>query len=302
MVKVSVVILNYNGSEFIDNCLKSVKQLKKDNFELETIVIDNKSKDSSDLLIEKKHPDVKLIRNAFNLGFAEGNNVGIRYALTSGTDYVMLLNPDTFVDKSLIINLVNFAQKDRSIGIISPKIYFASGFEFHKDRYKESEKGKVIWYAGGIIDWKNLLAVHRGVDEVDHGQFDVPVETDFATGCCLLVKKNVFQKIGFLDKKYFLYWEDNDFCRRAKKAGFKIYYVPEGFLYHLNAGSSSSGSELQDYYISRNRMLYGFRYAPFRTKFALIKESINLFFFGRKFQKIGIRDFYFSKFERGSYK
>lgn len=269
-------------------------KLETRNWKLEIVLVDNASTDNSLDLIQKSkiknqsdNFKLKIIENNENLGFAEGNNVGIHYALENGADYVMLLNPDTLVDKNLLVHLIDFAETDDKIGILSPKIYFAPGFEYHHDRYKDSERGRVIWYAGGKMDWKNVLASHRGVDEMDQGQYDEVMETDFGTGCCLLVKSQVLQKIGFLDEQYFLYFEDNDFCQRAKKAGYQTYYAPKGYLYHLNAGSSKSGSDTQDYFISRNRMLYGMRYAPIRSKFALIKESLKLFLFGRNSQKKG---------------
>lgn len=306
-MKIFVVILNWNGGKFILDCLGSVKKLEIRNkrslwlrhWKLETIVVDNASEDGSIELVEKT--GVKLIRNKENLGFAEGNNVGIRYALKNGADYVMLLNPDTLVDKNLLVNLIEVAEKEETIGILSPKIYFAPGYEYHHDHYQEAERGKVIWYAGGNMDWKNVLASHRGVDEVDRGQYDDTSETDFGTGCCLLVKKHVFQKVGFLDEKYFLYWEDNDYCQRARRAGFGIYYIHKAFLFHLNAGSSRSGSDTQDYFISRNRMLFGMKYSSVRAKLALIKESMKLLINGRRFQKSGIRDFYSGRFGKGTY-
>ncbi|GAG55887.1 unnamed protein product, partial [marine sediment metagenome] len=160
----------------------------------------------------------------------------------------------------------------------------------------------VIWYAGSRMDWENVLASHRGVDEVDIGRYQRMEETDFATGCCMLVKREVFEKIGLFDKKYFLYWEDNDFSQRAKKAGFKVYFAPEAVIWHKNAGSSKSGSFLHDYYLTRNRLLFAFKYASLRAKIALIKESIIKLFKGRKWEKKGIIDFYLGRFGKGGWK
>jgi GT2 family glycosyltransferase len=303
-MKVFLIILNFNGKKFISNCLNSVNKLKVENFELKIIVVDNASADGSEKIIESLKTKIKnliFIQNKENLGFAEGNNVGIRYALEDGADYIMILNPDTLVDKNLLIQLIKVAESDKKIGILGPKIYFASGFEYHKERYKDSERGRVIFYAGGEIDWDNVLSKHRGVDEVDKGQYEKIEETDFVTGCAMMIKREVFEKIGFFDKNYFLYWEDSDFCQRAKKAGYKIVYVPLGLVWHLDAGSSKVGGSLHDYYLTRNRLLFGMKYASFRAKFALLRESIKILFFGRKWQKIGIRDFYLGKFSKGSY-
>ena len=153
------------------------------------------------------------------------------------------------------------------------------------------------------MDWKNVVGSHRGVDEVDHGQYEKCESTDFVSGCCLMVRREVLEKVGFFDPKYYLYYEDNDFCQRAKKAGFKIIYEPKAYLWHKNAGSAGgSGSHLQDYYTTRNRLLFGIKYAPVKSKLALIKEGTKLLIKGRKWQKRGVMDFYLNNFGKGSYR
>jgi len=315
-MKIFIVILNWNGKKFISGCLDSVGKLETGNWKLEIIVIDNASTDGSVEIINEEWSMVKrkksstishqplaikLISNQENLGFAEGNNVGIRYALENGADYVLILNPDTIVDRNLLVSLMKVAESDSKISILGSKIYFAPGFEYHKERYKESERGNVIFYAGGKIDWGNVLASHRGVDEVDKGQYDKVEETDFVTGCAMLIKREVLEKIGAFDQKYFLYWEDADFCQRARGADFKIVYAPSAKIYHLDAGSSKVGGPLHDYYLTRNRLLFGMRYAPLRAKLALFRESLKLLLMGRKWQKMGAFDFYRGKFGKGSY-
>ncbi|MCL5090879.1 MAG: glycosyltransferase family 2 protein [Patescibacteria group bacterium] len=305
MKKVFLLILNWNGGEMTVNCLNSLQYVKTDNFDLQVVVVDNASTDESINQIkvesEKLKVKTKILQNKENLGYAEGNNVGIRYALENGADFVCLLNNDTRVDPSFINELVKTAGSDEKIGIVGGKIYFEKGYEFHKDRYSEKELGKVIWYAGGKIDWQNVYASHLGVDEVDNGQFDQVIETDFVNGCLMLVKREVFVKAGLIDNNYFLYLEDTDFSMKAKRKGFKLYYTPLSKIWHLNGGSSGAGSKLQDYFITRNRLLFGMKWAPLRSKIALIKESFNLLFKGREWQKIGIKDFYISKFAKGSW-
>ncbi|MEK7534620.1 MAG: glycosyltransferase family 2 protein [Patescibacteria group bacterium] len=310
MQKVSVVILNYNGKDNTLDCLSSLQNVVTIDTKLEIIVVDNASKDESVAFIKSQISNLKsqklqlkVIENRENLGFAGGNNVGIRYALEHGADYVLVLNNDTLVDKNLIDELLKVGNSDENIGILAPKIYFAKGFEFHKNRYTEKDLGKVFWYAGGKMDWKNVIASHKGVDEVDHGQYDKTEETSFASGCCMFMKKEVFGRVGLFDKKYFLYYEDADLSERLKEAGYKIIYNPSAIIWHKNAGSAGgSGSKLQDYYITRNRLLFGMRYAPLRSKLALIKESMKVLISGRYWQKRGILDFYLNKFGKGSYK
>lgn len=311
MKNVAIIILNWNGKKDTIECLESITKLRTKNFEPRTIVVDNGSTDGSVEEIQNSIRQtggqnyklkLKVIQNSKNLGYSGGNNVGIKFALEHGADYILILNNDTIVDKSLVVRMVEVAKNDEDIGIIAPKIYFAPGFEFHKNRYKKSERGKVIWYAGGVINWANVFGHHRGVDEVDEGQYDNKEETDYASGCAMLVKKEAFDAVGFLDEKYFLYYEDNDISQKVKRVGLKVVYTPDAYLWHKNAGSGGgAGSHLQDYYITRNRLLFGMRYAPVRSKLALVRESIVLLGSGRQWQRRGVIDFYAGRFGKGSF-
>lgn len=305
-MKIAVVILSYNNKTDTIDCLRSLSEVSSAT-DLSVIVVDNGSKEkfklgNESIKLTDKFFDIKVIRNDKNLGFSGGNNIGIRYAQSLGVDYTLILNNDTIVEKKIIEELYSVAKSNDDAGIIVPKIYFAKGYEFHKDRYKNDERGKVIWYAGGIVDWKNVLTSHRGVDEVDHGQYEVSSTTEFATGCCMLVKEKVFEKVGLFDERYFLYYEDGDFSERVKRSGYRILYQPKAILWHKNAATAGgAGSTLQDYYISRNRLIFAMKFASFRSKLALIKETFQLLLSGRKWQKRGIIDFYVGKWGRGSY-
>lgn len=301
MKKIYIVILNYNGWEDTIKCVKSLEKVKdtKD-YKVEVLVIDNASKNDSVKKIREALPHVNMIENPVNLGFSGGCNEGMRYALDNGADYVLLLNNDTVVDPDFLFEMFKSVQKD-GVGGVVPKIYFEKGNEYHKAKYKESELGKIIWYAGGIMDWGNLIGHNRGVDEVDHGQFDSEQVTELATGCCFLIRSQVLANVGLFDDKYFLYYEDADLTERIKRAGYRIMYQPKAVIWHKNAGSSGSGSILQDYYITRNRMLFGMRYAPIRTKVALLRESLKILKSGRDWQKVGVKDYYLRRFNRGSF-
>ncbi|MBU1327463.1 glycosyltransferase family 2 protein [Patescibacteria group bacterium] len=274
-VRVFVVIVNWNGKNDTLTCLSSLLSINKEKVRLHVIVVDNGSTDDSVRGIQEKHPWVKMLTTGENLGFTGGNNAGIRYALREGADYIWLLNNDTIVDKDALSILRAF--EDPGAGIAGSKIYFAPGKEYHKDRYSQSERGKVFWYAGGIIDWANMYASHRGVDAVDEGQYDRLEQTPFITGCSMMARRGVFEKIGVLDDRLYLYLEDVDICLRAKRHGFSLWYVPSSIVWHVNAGSSGgAGNPLQDYYITRNRLLVGFRWAPIRTKAALLREAVRM--------------------------
>jgi len=303
MPNVFVSIVNFDGAKNTLDCLKSLDGVVKRDFSLNIVIVDNGSSEKL-ILDEKKYKNfsLKLINSDKNLGFSGGQNLGMKYALENGADFIVVLNNDVILDKNIFVELLKTFEEKNDCAVASPKIYFAKGFEFHKQRYKEKDLGNVIWYAGGKMDWNNIIGSHRGVDEVDKGQYEKQEETDFASGCCIMLKREVLKKVGFFDEKYFLYYEDNDFNQRVKKRGYKIYYQPKAILWHLNAGSSGSGSALHDYYITRNRLLFGFRYAKLKVKLALFKESLNILLSGRHWQKIGIRDFYLQNFGKGSYK
>lgn len=295
-LKIAIVVLNYNGREDTLECIGSLAKVKKDNFQVKIIVVDNGSKDGSARAFSKLK-NIDLILNDQNLGYSGGNNIGIKKALSKGSDYIFVLNNDTVVDKNILISLVHAA----SFGdIISPKIYFAPRFEFHKDRYQKSDLGKVIWYAGGTIDWPNIIGQHPGVDEVDKGQFSKMKKIDLATGAAMFAKRAVFEKIGFFDEKYFLYLEDMDFCVRAKRAGFKIIFEPAAIVWHKNASSSGgSGSLLQDYFITRNRLLFAARYAKMRTKLAVLRQILAQI--NQKTKRMALLDFLTLNFGKGNF-
>lgn len=293
--KIFVVVLHYKGRELTMACLESLKKTNQRGLKVRVLVIDN---GSSEPLKWQSNAFIEVIKAGANLGYVGGNNLGIKKALAEGADWVLVLNNDTFLPKDFFQGLV---RDDLKGEIIAPKIYFAPGKEYHYQRYQEEDRGKVIWYAGGVIDWHNVYGSHRGVDGVDNGQYDQQEETDFASGCAMLVKRQVWEKIGLFDKKYFLYLEDMEFCCRARRAGFKIVFNPRFYLWHLNASSSSVGSVLQDYFITRNRLLFGWCYASIRTKLALMKESWKILFTGRKWQKKGVRDFYLRRWGKGGW-
>lgn len=304
MKSVFVSILNFNGNSNTLDCIESLIKINTPGFKLTILVIDNGSSEKLNLKSKSLgNIQIKVIRNEKNLGFSGGHNVGIKYALQDGADYVVILNNDTYVHENFLKELLKVAEENNENGILSPKIYFAPEFEYHKDRYLKSELGKVFWYAGGEMNWANIIGYHRGVDEVDKGQFNKTEETELATGCCMLIKREIIDKVGMFDNKYFLYYEDADLCLRAKNKSFKIIFVPKSVIWHKNAESAGgSGSLLQEYYITRNRLIFGFRFAPIRSKLALFRESLYLLFKGRKWQKRGVRDFYLRNFGRGSYK
>ncbi len=280
-IKTSLVILHYKNNQDTLDCLDSVFKSNFLGLEVSVILVMNGLSPDLKLKVQELYSKVNFIINAQNCGFAAGNNLGLKKALALNSSHIILLNNDTVVDKNTILELVRFSMSDKTIGLVSPKIYFAPGFEFHKDKYLSADRGKVIWYAGGDIDWNNMYAKHRGVDEVDQGQYNSKTETDFTTGCCMLIKKKVIDEIGLLNEKYFMYYEDIDYSMKVRSKGYKVYYDPQAFIWHQNASSSGRpGSPLHVYYQTRNRLYFGMKFAPFRTKKSLLLESTKFLFQG----------------------
>lgn len=273
--RIGVILLNWNGLTDTLECLQSIEKSKTQRLSLSVYVADNASQKDELAVITQKYPNVIGLQNDANLGYSGGNNVAIQKALDDGCEYICLLNNDTTVDSELFQNLYE-GLVSNNFDLASPKIYFYKGDEYHKSQYKKSELGTVIWYAGGRNDWNNIIPSHRGVDEVDHGQFDRDGETDFATGCCMLIKRDVIEKIGLLDDSYIAYFEDNDFCMRARNAGFTIGYCGQPFMWHKNAGSSGgSGSKKQSDLVSASRFKFAMKYGSLRAKLAILRNRIK---------------------------
>ncbi len=214
---VYIIVLTWNGREDTLECLRSLADLTYPNYRV--LVVDNNSADGTAVALVQEFPGTEVIVNNSNLRFAGGNNVGIRRAADRGAEYILLLNNDTTVDPRFLTLMVDAMQNDGSAGIAGPKIYYFA------DRNR-------IWYAGGRIEWSKGWISHLGVHETDKGQYDTAGETAYVTGCCMLVKRQVIERIGMLDEAYYIYGEDADFCVRASRAGFRLLYVPAAVIWH----------------------------------------------------------------------
>ncbi len=299
MRRVVISILNYNNSRDTVECLDSILRQNLTGLELTTYVLDNGSQEIFEVDTSKYLKiNLTVISSRKNTGFTGGHNLVYREA-EKPFDYFMILNNDCVLDKESLGKLI--AHMHGNVGAVVPKIYFTKGHEYHKNRYKKDDLGKIIWYAGGEIDWKNIVSKHFGLDEVDKGQFDEEKNITFATGACVVFKNEVIKKVGFFDNRFFLYYEDADLSVRINKNGYGMLYVPEAVVWHNNAGSSGSGSSLHDYYLTRNKLIFGMKHASLRMKAFLTKEAVLLLLSGRKWQKRGVADFYLRRFGKGSY-
>lgn len=298
MKQIACIVLHFRGLTNTKECVTSILSMKSEKLRIVPIVVDN----GSDEPFVSENSEVIVIKNKENKGFTGGMNTGLTAALQKGYDYILIVNNDTTFAESFLLEAEKYLLSERKTGVFVPKIFFSPGTEFHHDRYTNKERGRVLWFAGGVIDWKNALPSHRGVDEVDSHQYDNDSQMDFATGCCMIFPRELLERVGLFDGRYYLYFEDIDLSLRIKKAGFDIVFMPKAHLWHKNAKSSGGpGSSLQDYYMTRNRLLFGMTYAPLRTKIALLREGMRLIASGREWQKKGVKDFLLGRFGKGSF-
>lgn len=241
--RVAIIVLTWNQRELTLDCLDSLVDLDYPTDRLEVIVVDNNSADGTAQAIRKQFPQVMVLENGENLGFADGNNVGIRHAMSGSAEYVMLLNNDTVVEAKLLQRLIAVAESDERAGIVTPKIYY----------YDVPER---IWCAGASIDLRTSASQRLRADEYDRGQDENVQEVAFASGCAICVKRAVIEQIGLLDSRFFIYYEETDWCMRARAADWRILYVPDARLWHKVSAAMGTASPATEYYMNRNALLF----------------------------------------------
>jgi GT2 family glycosyltransferase len=293
--RTGIVIIHYANLKNVMECLDSILAGKNAK-EFCPIIVSNNAVEPVEPLREKYGKWIHVIELIQNTGFTGANNAGITWAQENlGSPVVMMLNDDTTVEKTALVTLRDILISRPKVAALCPVIYFTPKREFHPG-YQTDELGKVIWYGGGIIDWKEVIGFHQYVDEVDRGQVTTH-DTFFATGCCVALRQSALKKIGLLDEKAFLYWEDTELSQRLLNAGWRIQVTPDAHIWHKNAGSSNgSGSKLQVYYQTRNRFWFGWKYAPGRTKVFLARHAWRLLRQGTREEKRAILDWLQGKY------
>lgn len=215
---VFVIVVNYNGINYLKTCLSSLEQQTYPYYKI--IVFDNASTDNSAQFIRENFPKVRLIQSEKNLGFAEGNNLAIKFALDHKADYVFLVNNDTDAEKDLIEKLINTGESNDSIGIAGPAVLDL------KNKSSIQEMGMSIDRFGYPFALKNAQNVSC---------------IFFVSGCAMMIKSELLKRIAFFDEKYFMFAEDLDLCWRAQLAGYKIAVNENAKIYHASGGSISGG-------------------------------------------------------------
>lgn len=245
MEKISIILLNYNGVKDTKECINSIITNQENNkqFNYDIIVVDNNSSDNS--IVELKKIDyIKLIELKNNGGFAFGNNIGIKYALDNGADYIFLLNNDTIITKDCISKLYNEIKKHEDIGIIGARVMFY-------------DNKNLINYYDGKINWFKGTATINGKSKIYKEKNKQFIYTNFMTGCCMLIRRKVLDKVGLLPEEYFMYYEDVDFCVQVQKAGYKLGVCLDSIIYHKESSSSGgAGSPFAIQWNTRNRLIF----------------------------------------------
>lgn len=253
---VFIIILNWNGREHLEYCIPSVVATKYPNFRI--LLVDNGSLDDSVTFVRQKFPEVTVICNKRNLGYAKGNNVGIKYVLRQGADYIVILNSDMKVDSHWISEAIRVAQSNHRIGIVGFKVF---------GEYEKEDEGKFRWAQ------KHFSTIS--------------VKTDtFITGCALFIKSEVFRKIGLFDEGYFLYADEEDFELRTQRAGFTMVRINVP-LWHKGVGSvkTKKAKIISTYYTFKSHFRLYFKNYSFGKALRMIGRLLFHVYFKKKEKK-----------------
>ncbi len=261
--KVAAVVLNYQTP---GDTLEAVASLEASGYEnLEIIVVDNGPGGDWEKALVTLHPDVAFLRNENNLGFSGGCNVGIRRALEGEAAYILLFNSDALATPELIERLVRYAESHPRVGVLGPTIL--------------AEDGNSVWYQGGILNRILGYTSHPGMGQSLPKMSGVARATDFIPGAAMLVRRDVFERVGLLDEDYFLYLEDVDLSERAREAEFGVVYCPSATALHkVSASAGVRGTNvmtpLRAYYFARNMILFLQKHAKGLRKWTSLQGQI----------------------------
>ena len=234
--RLSIITINYNGLKDTCELIDSIPF----NDDMEVIVVDNASTNDEASIIQEKYPQVIVIRSDKNLGFAGGNNLGIKEAKGK---YIFLINNDTLFKDFNVQVLINRLESSPKIGVVCPKIRFS--WDNHPIQYTGYTPLSKITIRNQAI----------GSGEEDWGQYDTPHPTPYAHGAAMMLKREVIDKVGLMPECYFLYYEELDWSMIITRAGYEIWYEPTCTIYHKESQSTGPNSPLRTYYLTRNRLL-----------------------------------------------
>lgn len=232
MKSIAVVLVDWNGADVTRQCIYSLNGINPLTLgKVKIIVVDNGSEQPVKDVLGNEATHVIFLRSETNLGFAGGNNIGIRYALEQGFDYTLLLNNDTTVDAGFLQPMVEVLENNQKVAAVQPKIYFA-------------HNKKLLWNAGNKFDPIFGTTSTRGYKQYDQGQFDEVATMPWLTGCCMLIKNDVLKTMGpvYLNETFKTYFEDVEFSFRLRNAGYELMYVPASTIWHIGGYSAERNS------------------------------------------------------------
>lgn len=259
--EIFIIVLNWNGKSDTLVCLNSLQSLQYSHYKI--IIVDNGSTDGSVQEIQTSFPDINIIETDQNLGYAEGNNIGIRHALEHHADFVLLLNNDTTVAPDLLDQLINAAQQNLDAGVFGATLLYM-------------DKPDTVWFAGAQWNPKTLTFDYPYQDQKLPDNLNI--STDYACGAALFFRAEVARSIGLLDARFFLVWEESDWCLRATRAGYKCTLVPSAYVWHkVGASFDGESSPLRQYFSYRNRLLWAEKNLSLKDLLRLIKDSYKAF-------------------------
>lgn len=265
--KVFIIILNWNQLNDTCVCLDSLKKIAYPNYQI--VVVDNGSQDNSLKTIKKKYPMVKIIANSSNLGFVRANNQGIKLALQSKADYILILNNDTIVHPQMLTKLVRKAEEDKKIAIIGPQIYY----------YDQPQK---LWFLRANLSWPlggiKILNQNKKKSYSKEQLFN----SDYITGAAMLIRSEVIQRLGSFDPYFFIYWDDVELSVRYKKGGYKIKALANAVMWHKVSSAATAG-EKSCFLMGRNQLYFCRKHNNFFTFWFVV---VPIIFFQRLYYLI----------------
>lgn len=261
-ILVYIILINYNGLSDTIECLESLLKIKYESYKI--IVVDNASSKNESSILSNKFPEIKILENKINLGFTGGNNLGIKEALKDKEcRYILMINNDTIVTRDFLEKLIIYAELHPDT-LISPKILF------NKTDRIQCMGGKIIKPFGISVNYLKNKKSYK-INRI--------IEPDFLSGCCILIPKKVIKNLGLLDEQYFAYWEDTEYCFRAKRAGYKLAVMPNSVIWHKHSKSTELNPGKKQYFLIRNQIIFVKKYFNPWEKILILILFVPLFHF-----------------------
>ena len=275
----TVIVVNWNARAYLPACLDSLLGQAYPDYEV--ALVDNASTDGSVAMVRRRYPQVRVLEQEENKGFAAGNNAAIREARG---EIIVLANPDIVAEPDMLAQLAAVMEKDATVGIAGCKVFYPDGR---------------LQHAGGVLPMPQAIASYRGYLEADQGQYDGVADVDYVIGAALAIRRGVAEEVGLLDEGFFMYYEEADWCARARRQGFRVVYVPQAQLTHVESATTPKEDSQYLRRFHRSRWRYLLKHAPLDT---LLSETMpaEMAWLGRinRLEKAAVADAYLRTVQR----